>query len=544
MNDQTDAQLLRDYATHRSEPAFAELVRRHVDLVHSAAQRMVGDAHLAGDVTQRVFLALAQNAAPLAECAVLSSWLHRTARNIAAQTVRTDVRRRAREQEAAAMNEIFSTESESSWEQIAPHLDAALGELSEVERDAILLRYFEKKSALEIAAILGITGAAAQKRVNRGVERLREFFSKRKVTIGVSGLAALISANAVQAAPVGLAVTISAAAFAGTAVSTSTVIAATKIIAMTTIQKALVTATVVVLAGAGIFEARQAAQLREQNQTLQQQQAPLADQIQQLQHERDDVTNQLASLLAENAQLKSNSNENELLKLRGEVTRLRDDESDQTSSAAKAWLDKVNKLKQQLEENPGARIPEMQFLTEQDWLNAASKKLKTDADYRRALAALRSAAENKFAGMYQQSLQRYLNGNSNQFPTDVSQLQSYFDPPIDEAILQRWKFVPANGNADQGFAGGNLVLTEKAPVDELFDSRYTIGLHGSGSVDSFSYNNKFTIGLLQKAFFAANPPASLPPSHPPIASELLPYATTPEQQAVVQQMMLRESALK
>jgi len=63
VNDLTDSQLLRAYAEHRSEPAFAELARRHVDFIYSAALRMVCDPHLAEDVTQCVFLALAKNAA-------------------------------------------------------------------------------------------------------------------------------------------------------------------------------------------------------------------------------------------------------------------------------------------------------------------------------------------------------------------------------------------------------------------------------------------------------------------------------------------------
>lgn len=36
-NPLTDQQLLRDYAARRAEAAFAELVRRHVDFVYSAA---------------------------------------------------------------------------------------------------------------------------------------------------------------------------------------------------------------------------------------------------------------------------------------------------------------------------------------------------------------------------------------------------------------------------------------------------------------------------------------------------------------------------
>ena len=117
MNRLTDQQLLREYAERRSESAFAELVRRHVDLIYSAALRMVCDSHLAEDVTQGAFVALARSAPQLTERAVLSGWLHRTAKNIAAQTVRTDVRRRARKQEAAAMNELFTTKPNGAWEQ-------------------------------------------------------------------------------------------------------------------------------------------------------------------------------------------------------------------------------------------------------------------------------------------------------------------------------------------------------------------------------------------------------------------------------------------
>jgi hypothetical protein len=107
------------------------------------------------------------------------------------------------------MNELLANEPDAEWKTIAPHLDIALGELSEPDRDALLLRYFERKSAREMALRLNVSEEAAQKRVNRAVERLREFFSKRNVTVGASGLAVLISTNAVQAAPIGLLATIS-----------------------------------------------------------------------------------------------------------------------------------------------------------------------------------------------------------------------------------------------------------------------------------------------------------------------------------------------
>jgi RNA polymerase sigma factor (sigma-70 family) len=322
VNDQTDQQLLRAYAQHKSEAAFAVIVHRYVDLIYSAALRLSCDVHAAKDVTQNVFVALAQNAQQLTDRPALAGWLHGTARNLAVKGIRSDARRRAREQEAAVMNELLSTDTDASWEHIAPLLDDALGELCEPDRDAVLLRYFKNHDLRTIGATLGISDDAAQKRVSRAVERLREFFAKRGVTVGESGLAIVISANAVQAAPVGLAIAIStAAALTGTALATTATITATKAIAMTALQKTLVTASVVVLAGVGIYEANQASQLHNQFQTLQRQQAPLFDQIQQLEREREEFTGQLAALRESNEQL--NRNTIELLKLRGQVGLLR-----------------------------------------------------------------------------------------------------------------------------------------------------------------------------------------------------------------------------
>jgi RNA polymerase sigma factor (sigma-70 family) len=306
MNSPTDQELLREYAGRRSEAAFAELVRRHVDFVYSAALRMVADAHLAEDVSQGVFVALAQNAGQLTNRPVLSGWLHRTAQNLAANVVRSDVRRRAREQEVVAMNEVLASEPNINWEHIAPHLDAALAELSEVDRDALFLRYFERKSAREMAEVLGTSEDAAQRRVSRAVERLREFFAKRGVTVGASGLLVVISTNAVQAAPVGLAATIS--------IQTSIAIAATKTIAMTTIQKSLIAATLAAAIGTGIYEAYQASRWRDEAGTLRRQQAALAEQISQLKSENESFSNRVV-LNSERLR--------ELLRLRGETALLR-----------------------------------------------------------------------------------------------------------------------------------------------------------------------------------------------------------------------------
>jgi RNA polymerase sigma factor (sigma-70 family) len=332
VNDLTNHQLLRDYAQSRSETAFTELVRRHVDLVHSAAFRMTGEMHSAQDVTQAVFLALAQNAARLTNHPVLSGWLHTTARNLAAKHIRAAVRRQTHEQKAAAMNELLATAPDADWNEIAPHLDAALGELSEPDRDAVLLRYFERKTAGEIGGLIGISEAAAQKRISRAVEHLREFFAKRGITVGAGGLAVVISANAVQAAPVGLALTISTAVtLAGATLATTATITATKALSMTTLSKIIIGTTLTVAIGTGIYQARQTSALRSQVESLQQQQT---SQLEQQQQERDATATRLAALQDENERAKANSDE--LLRLRAEVVRLRTNppNASQPSSAA------------------------------------------------------------------------------------------------------------------------------------------------------------------------------------------------------------------
>ena len=159
-------------------------------------------------------------------------------------------------------------------------------------------------------------------RVTRALEKLHSLLKRRGITTGAAALGIALSTNAVQSAPAGLVVTISAAVLAGTAVSTSTAIATTKTITMTALQKTIMGAAFVAALGTGAYEVREAASARAEVQTVQQQQALLAEQVSRLQRERDEATNQSAALLAENEQLKSSSDESELLKLRGEVARL------------------------------------------------------------------------------------------------------------------------------------------------------------------------------------------------------------------------------
>ena len=243
--------------------------------------------------------------------------------------VRRESRRQARERFAAEMTAVNATSSD--WTRIELLLDDAMESLNETDRAAVLLRYFENKPLREVGALLGASDDAAQKRVSRAVERLREFFSKRGVTASASGLVVLLSANAIQAAPAGLVAAISttAAALAGTIVPTTTTATAIKTIAMTTLQKAIIGVTLAAAVGAGIYEARQNSKLRDQNESLQQQTA-------QLKTERESLSNQLAR--AGRSPAVSSERLRELLRLRGEVGVLRRQqrELEQTLAAAQS----------------------------------------------------------------------------------------------------------------------------------------------------------------------------------------------------------------
>ena len=216
-----DAELLRRYAATRAEDDFAELVRRHVNLVYSAALRQVnGDAHLAQDVTQLVFADLARKAGSVASHRVLAGWLFTSTRFAAAKLVRGERRRHAREAEAHLMQEIFLPDPDDpavrlDWARVRPVLDEVLGELGDADREAILLRFFEGRDFAGVGARLNVNDNTARMRVERALDKLRALLERRGVTSTTAALAAALANQAVVAAPAGLVATVTGAALAG-----------------------------------------------------------------------------------------------------------------------------------------------------------------------------------------------------------------------------------------------------------------------------------------------------------------------------------------
>jgi RNA polymerase sigma factor (sigma-70 family) len=485
-----DFELVRCYAEERSEAAFAELVKRYIDFVYSAALRQVGgDAHLAEDVVQSVFVDLARKAGSFAEHTVLSGWLYTGTRYAAAKAVRHEQRRRAREQESFIMQEPFNgATGESSWDTVQPVLDSAMHALSERDRNAVLLRYFENRPLSEVGARLGLSEDGARMRVRRALEKLRDLLGRRGVSSTSAALATLLAQQTVSAAPAGLAGNIVGTALTSTAGS-GPVLALLNLM-NAKLKVGIVTAVVVagVATPLAIHERTQR-DLRAENAALRRQ----IDELSPLAAENERLANLLAQRAAAPvvAQTEPSS---ELLKLRGEVGRLREENRElarpktASSETAKdtpfdATLQTLAARATQLQEGfkrmPHQTIPELQLLTPQDWLRVADngKRLETEEDMRQAFSELRARAKAGLAVNLCNALQQFVENNNGMLPADLSQLRPYLDPPADPAMLERYRLVQSGKLSDLG--KNAMVIAETAPpVDREYDTQNQFSFNG------------------------------------------------------------------
>jgi RNA polymerase sigma factor (sigma-70 family) len=313
-------QLLAQYVATGSETAFRDLVARYVDLVHSAAVRLVnGDTHLAEDVTQTVFADLARLARTLSRETMLGGWLHRHTCFVASRTMRGERRRQERERQAVEMNAL-EDHSAANLASLAPILDDAVNQLSAEDRAAILLRFFEQHDFKSVGEVLGSNEEAARKRVDRALDKLHALLKVRGVALSGTALATTLVAGSVTAAPAGFALTISTAALASAAAGTGTTLTILQIMGMTKLKVGIITA--VVAAGVAIpwvMQHQAQTKLAEANAVLQQQ----------TKHGEELAAEnaRLAKLAAQSAPTPATTNNSslELLRLRGEVARLRQD---------------------------------------------------------------------------------------------------------------------------------------------------------------------------------------------------------------------------
>ena len=239
-------QLLVEYADSGSEEAFRELVTAYIGLVHGTALRLVdGHQQLAEEVAQTVFTDLARQAKTLSPKIMVGGWLHRRTCHVAATVMRSERRRLVREWEAYQMS---SLNSDDALAGVTPVLDEAINQLSTSDLDAIMLRFFERADLRAVGQAMGTTGEAAQKRVERAMEKLRGLLARRGVVLSATALALAVGSASATAAPAGLAATISTAALTSAPAGAGFTLTTLKIITMTKLKITLITAAVALVA--------------------------------------------------------------------------------------------------------------------------------------------------------------------------------------------------------------------------------------------------------------------------------------------------------
>jgi RNA polymerase sigma factor (sigma-70 family) len=214
-----DYELLRRFANESSEEAFRQLVERHGGMVYGVALRQL-HPHQAEEVTQAVFEALAKKAVNLSASTILAGWLFRAARFAAMKLQRDEQRRQRREQKAAleklqhdderrqrrlqgaAMMIHAQSENEADdiWDHVVPLLDGEIEALSDKDRSAVLLRFYENCSFKEVGEALGTSEDAAKMRVSRALEKLRQRLFKRGTALTIATLTGVLGSQAMTVA--------------------------------------------------------------------------------------------------------------------------------------------------------------------------------------------------------------------------------------------------------------------------------------------------------------------------------------------------------
>lgn len=407
MHDRSDQELLRRYADDGAEEAFTELVRRHCNLVWAAARRVSGDGDLARDVAQTVFTDLARKAKRLPAGTALAGWLYRAACHAACKQVRAEARRTHREQVSMPPNELSSAPSAETRaaEDLQTALDAALAALPELDRDAVVLRFLAGRSFAEVGAALGTTDDAAQKRVSRALEKLRDAFRHRGMAVHGGLVAAALSLAGAEAAPAGLAAAVAGNALAGASGATGGIISY-----LTLMKTKLAFGMVAGAAAVGTlaWQQQRIVRLTDENTALRQQVAAISRPAEVAPPSVD---------LAELERLREGHAE--LLRLRGEVARLRQ----AAAPAANQRLQDAESRVAQAEAQTAAIRAEVAFRTHRVQIIQTGKAL--------GLAA-----------------RVFSNDHDGQFPTTFDEMQAglnYVEKEnylSDRSLLDRFEFFP------------------------------------------------------------------------------------------------------
>ena len=166
-------------ARGNDEAAFRELVEATEDRVYGTIVKMLGGIEGAEDLAQKVYLRIWQARARYEPTAKFSTWMFSIMRRLVLNERRGRARRGAvfysptSEEPVREPSGGVSPASEASAGELAQAIDAALADLPEEQRTAIILRRYEEMPYEEIAAVLETTVPAVKSLLFRARETLR-----------------------------------------------------------------------------------------------------------------------------------------------------------------------------------------------------------------------------------------------------------------------------------------------------------------------------------------------------------------------------------
>lgn len=241
-----DTALLERWKTRRDAEAFDEIVRRFADQVFGTCRRILRNDADAEEVAQECFLLLVRSGGEVRSS--LGGWLHRAATTRSLDRIRHETRRRTRE---SAYEQSAPNATETSWDDIQEHVDAAIDQLPESTRDMIVAHFLGRKTHEEIASERGMNRRAVSMRIQRGLATIRRELARRGVTVAASALGAFFAANA-SAAPSSLKASLGKLAIAAGTTGPGGAVATTSLIGSLLIMKTKISIAAIILALLGL----------------------------------------------------------------------------------------------------------------------------------------------------------------------------------------------------------------------------------------------------------------------------------------------------